>query len=203
MADFEGKLAKCKDEEERKSLSKNLRDNHAQRSEEYVINPKNYRRFLFDPPIAEIIGVICKSHINEYNLARLPSKWGPLHGYEKFGKVRVRLLAALLRLADACDLSHKRVKEVLITVYDIPDKYAESIPHIEGALVITGVMVRGQYIVVQAAPRNKQQNTWVKFLADMLKEDFLSVKPILEDKKSNGIAIPYKEVKLEILETEQ
>ncbi|MEM2130491.1 MAG: hypothetical protein QXZ70_07835 [Candidatus Bathyarchaeia archaeon] len=203
MADYNGELYKAVTEEERKRVSQSYREQHAIRSEKYITNPINYKRLQLDRPLAEIIGTICKAHVNEYDLKNISSKWGPISGYETYGEVRVRFLAALLRLADACDLGSKRVKEVLITVYNIPHKYVESIPHLEGALLITGLIIRGKYIVVQAAPHNKEQATWVKFLVDMLKEDFLSVKPILEDKKSNGIAIPYKDVQLELLEKVQ
>lgn len=202
MADFEGKLAKCKNEDERRSLSKVIRETHSLSSEKYVTYPHNYKRLLLGAALAEIIGVICKAHVNEYNIMQVKTKWGPIAGYEEYGEVRVRLLAALLRLADACDLGYKRVKEVLKTVYNIQEKYVESIPHIDGALLITGVVVRGRSIIVQAAPRNSEQREWVKFLVKMLEEDFESVKQVLLDKKENGIALPYNEVRLETLEVE-
>jgi hypothetical protein len=201
MSDFEGKISECSNEEERRNLSNFIRESHSLRSENYVTNSNNYRRLLLDPAVAEVIGCICKAHV-EYDLMKLKSKWGPIHGYEKYGEVRVRFLAALLRLADACDLGYKRVKEVLITVYDIPKNYAESIPHLDGALLVTDVLVMGREIVVQAVPRNKEQQKFVEFVTKELEEDFTSVKGVLRDSKTNGFDVLLDSVRLETLETE-
>jgi hypothetical protein len=200
MADYAGELCAAVTEEERKRISHSIREQHAIRSEKYISNPINYRRLLLDRPLAEIIGAICKAHINEYDLRNLSSKWGPIRGYEEYGEVRVRFLAALLRLADALDMGHKRVKEVLINVYKISDKYIASIPHIEGALLVSGIIYEGKKIIVQATPKTAEQFEWVKFLKQELDQDFQSVKSILKDKRTNKIEIPYEEIALAPLE---
>jgi hypothetical protein len=200
MSDFEGKLPECSSEEERKELRRFIRDNHADRSEKYVIDQSNYRRLHLEYALAEIIGVVCKAHVNEYDIMNIRARWGPMQGYEQYGEIRVRLIAALLRLADALDLGYRRVKEALITVYNIPKNYVESIPHIKGALLISGVFPRERTIVIQATPSNKEQEKWVEFLRSMLEEDFLSVRKILKDKKENGIELPYSRVIVETLE---
>lgn len=101
----------------------------------------------------------------------------------------------------ACDLGYNRVKEILITVYNIPRNHLESIPHIEGALLITGIVTKGTLIIVQAAPRNQEQLNWVVFLKDILREDFLSVQAVLKNKEENGFVIRYDDVLLETLES--
>lgn len=201
MADFEGEMTDCRNENERRKLGKMIRNTHSMRSEKFITNPYNYRRLLLGSALAEIIGIICRMHANEYDLMKLKARWGPIQGYEEYSEIRVRLLAALLRLADACDLGYRRVKEVLITVHNIPRDHVESIPHIKGALLISGVVIKGRSLVVQAIPSNNEQKTWVDFLTRLLQEDFLSVLSVLKDKDVNGIEIPYDEVKLETLET--
>jgi len=202
MADFEGKLAECSNESERRKLAKDLRDGHYERAEKYITDSKNYRRLSLDSALAGLIGKICKAHNREYDITQLPKKWGPIQGYEKYKQVRVQLLAALLRLADACDLGKQRVKEVLIEVYNIPKNYAESIPHIKGALLISGVVPEGRSIVVQAMPQNEEQEKWVRFLKSDLEADFLSVESVLKDAE-NGIIIPYDDVIIKKLEIEK
>lgn len=201
MADFEGTLAKCLSEEERREMRTLLRSNHASRSRQYILDQSNYQRLLLGPALAQIVGVVCYAHVNEYDLTRIKLKWGPIRTYEEYGEIRTRLLAALFRLADACDLGFQRVKEILMTVYDIPKSYVESIPHLKGGLLISNVLVRGKRIVVQATPTNKQQEEWVKFLMSMLEEDFLSVKRFLREKSENGIELPYDKVIIETLES--
>lgn len=83
---------------ERENYSGNVRSVHNIRSKCYIENKKE--ELKLDDFEADIIGKICKGHrqvdLNEY--------------IDKYSKTKVRLpsLSAILRLADECDVSHKR-----------------------------------------------------------------------------------------------
>lgn len=199
MADLKGEID-YSNEAERKKKSIDFRKNHHERSSQYILEVSNYQRLGLTPPLAELISRICRAHDKRYDLRKLPKKWS-VRGYEKYKEIRVQLLAALFRLADACDLSWQRVKEVLIAIYKIPQNYIESVPHMEGAKKISGVFPREKSLVVYsfASPQNTEQEKWVEFLKNNLEQDFLSVKSFLKDPE-NGIIFPYDDIRIEPLE---
>jgi ribosomal protein S18 acetylase RimI-like enzyme len=202
MADFEGKIDYT-NEAERKEKSKEFRENHYERARKYIMDVSNYQRLGLTPPLAELIGSISRAHDRAYDIKQLNKKWR-IRGYEKYKEIRVQLLAALFRLADACDMGWQRAKEVLIMIYKIPKEYIESMPHTEGAKKISGVFPKGKSLVVYsfASPQNAEQEKWVEFLKNDLEQDFLSVESVLKDKE-NEIEIPYDEIRIESLEAKQ
>lgn len=202
MADFEGRID-YSNEAERKERSKEFRENHYERARQYIMDVSNYQRLGLTTPLAELIGIICRAHDREYDTRQLQKKW-LVRGYEKYKEIRVQLLAALFRLADACDMGWQRAKEVLVMIYKIPKEYVESIPHTEGAKKISGVFPKGKSLVVYsfASPQNAEQEKWVSFLKSDLEQDFLSVESILKDPE-NGILIPYNEIRIESLEAKK
>ena len=199
MDDYDGQIADISDNASRDTKAMEFRKHHQQRSEEYINRPINYFRLDLTRPIAQTIGSICRAHDSRFSIVEeLQKTWGPIRDFEKYGKVRFQLLAALLRLADACDLGYERVKEVLITVLDVPKNYVESLPHLEGALLVSNVFPEEKAIVVLAVPRNEEQERWVEFLCADVRKDLNTVKNILQDEE-NGIIIPYEQVILKKL----
>jgi len=200
MVDYDNRLPNCTNEEEREKIRKKIRENHSERSYKWITETENHRRLGLNAQLARLIGKICKFHPKKYDITQLEKKWSE-EGYEKYGEIRIQLLAVLIRLADACDISYERVKEVLVQMYNMTEKYIESKKHIEGKLAISNVLPEGRSIVVHVIsdPKDKEEEGAVQFLKRNLEVDFLSVEDILKDAE-NGIGIAYDEVIIKRLE---
>jgi hypothetical protein len=200
MSDFKHELRPRYSYKKRKEKTDILRKNHPERSRRYINDKDNRQRLGLEEPIASLIGMICNAHSGSYDIGKLKKKFGgdfgPIEGYEKYNQVRLQLLAALLRLADACDLNYERATETLITIGKLDKVYATSEPHLEGALSIAGVCPKGREIGVYMTANEKKGQEWAILLVRHLQEDFKSVEKFLKDKE-NGITIPYDNVIIE------
>lgn len=93
---------------EREKFTQKIRDNHHLRSKLYV--EKHERELNLNEDESEIIGNICKGH-RKINLTNL--KDGFLEN-----KIRVNILASILRLADECDVSQSRESSLSVEGID-------------------------------------------------------------------------------------
>ena len=96
-----------------------IRDNHHSRSEKYIIN--NYRQVGVDESEATAFGYLARFHRRRCLLTTCPEALSvPGHG-----TLRLRLLAAYVRLADALDIDQTRTpagQYAISLTYDIPRK---------------------------------------------------------------------------------
>jgi len=109
---------KDKDREGKKLSDKEIRERHSELSRDLIID-KHIMFGIGDPMIAELIAGVCYCHpkrvdINFYFRNEME--------FIDVLRVRVRLLAAILRLADATDVSSKRAPEILLkNIIDLPE----------------------------------------------------------------------------------
>jgi tetratricopeptide (TPR) repeat protein len=90
-----------------------IRRNHHKRSEQFIIdNMKD----LLNGPERDAVGKISLAHRDEVSLDDIMMERTIRHSLLGNKKVRVRFLAALLRLADSCDLCHTRTTEDIVSL---------------------------------------------------------------------------------------
>ena len=95
-----------------------VRSLHHKSSQKYIINPPT--RCGLKADCSDAVGLLAKHHRKQEDLAKCPGKV-MVRGEE----VRVRLLAAYLRLADALDVGGERVPEeayAICLAYEIPSE---------------------------------------------------------------------------------
>jgi len=203
MSDYEGSYELASTEDEKKELRSKFREHHTNRSRDYICKDNNWKRLAVEAfPIAALIGEICRAHDRSVDIPKLEREWPPIKGFDSYGPVRLQLLCALLRLADAMDLGYQRVKEILITVCHVKERYIDSVPHLRGGLLISKVEIKNNFITVYAMPKNEEEKTWVDMLVEDLSKDFESVKGILKDER-NGITLNYQGVRVEMISDEK
>jgi tetratricopeptide (TPR) repeat protein len=95
-----------------------IRENHHERSRQYV---KNNLQDLLSPPERHVVGEICLAHRECVELKTIEETKMIRHQLLGNKEVRVRFLAALLRLADSCDICHTRTTEELSGVAKLPE----------------------------------------------------------------------------------
>jgi hypothetical protein len=199
MSDFEGVYGSAKTEDERSELSDKFRQDHALRARNYICTDSNWKRLAVEAyPIAALMGEVCKTHDRSVDISKVRKEWPSINGFENYGPTRLQLLCALLRLADALDLGHQRVKEILITTCHVEERYVESLAHLRGGMLISRVELKDNFIKVYATPKNETERSWVNMLVQDLVEDFRSVKSVLTDNE-NGICLDIEGVKIETI----
>ena len=90
-----------------------VRSNHHERSRHFVLN--NFKDLL-NTQERNIIGEICYAHRDMVPIQEVILKKTVRHEVLGNKVIRIRFLAALLRLADSCDLCHTRTSEDLLDV---------------------------------------------------------------------------------------
>lgn len=90
----------------RKDDYQEVRQNHHRRCVRFV--DKERQALGLDYPEAKIIGEICRYHTKSENIAKCEAT---------FGNIRLQLLAAYLRLADALHVDRSRVDESLFKIF--------------------------------------------------------------------------------------
>jgi len=79
-----------------------IRAQHAERVSEFIAYKKD--ELILPPEELKIIGEVAKHHSRKYNIENLNTT-----KHSRYGKVRMDLLAAILRIADACDHARWRL----------------------------------------------------------------------------------------------
>ncbi|MGE0079290.1 MAG: hypothetical protein AB7S48_15630 [Bacteroidales bacterium] len=95
-----------------------IRDNHHSRSERYIA--ENYSMFHLSSGEASLLGIMAYYHRKRCSIDECPEKL-TISGHE--GAIRVRLLAAYLRLADAMHVDFTRApaqEYAILLTYNIP-----------------------------------------------------------------------------------
>jgi exopolyphosphatase/pppGpp-phosphohydrolase len=109
-----GIMCATKNDEEKQVI----REAHHERSREYVTNNL---KDLFSAPERHVIGEICYAHRDFVRIDDIQEKKIIRHSNLGNKEIRVRFLAALLRLADCCDICHTRTVEGLTSVTKPPE----------------------------------------------------------------------------------
>ncbi len=154
----------------------NIRSSHNQRSADFI---NDYRRDLgLDMKEADAIKRIVSSH------RKVPLD--SILEYESYGQggdIRVRLLSALIRLADELDILEERAPYLVKEYLGISN---ESLIHHERHEVMTGINRINSSICIKAvAPNEKLENAIKEMFEEILKKHS-EVNPIL---KSNNINV--------------
>ncbi|HEC56454.1 MAG TPA: tetratricopeptide repeat protein [Candidatus Syntrophoarchaeum butanivorans] len=151
-----------------------IREEHHKRSAEYI--SKHWREIgLSDETEATIIRWICRAHSSKVNINEVPEEI-PAAGEN----VRTRLLAALLRLADALDCREDRLPpEEYRLLPQIPQESQEEYWKHE---IVEKVEIKGSKICVEMLLKykdHKEKNVADK-VEEKIKEELNSVRGVLE-----------------------
>ncbi len=164
-----------------------VREEHHIRTETYL--EKLYEKVHLSEHEARIIGKICKGHrkvdLNE-----------PEYEDLNFGqgiKVRVKFLAALLRIADECDISHNRTPEV---VYYSINPHDKAEVEFRKHLSITGVGQRDEKhkIYISAIAKDPKGARALREVEHKIQYELNAVKSILAE---NEVTLDVVELQLE------
>ncbi len=100
-----------------KESDEKIRETHHIRSRDYVVNNLHD---LLSPTERHIIGEICYAHRHSVPLESIEEK--KLMHHQSLGnqEIHVRFLAALVRLADCCDICHTRTTDDLAEIAKLP-----------------------------------------------------------------------------------
>lgn len=114
-----------------------LRDEHEVRASRYIQDKWNAQDCSWSPAEKEHLANICLYHRGHYPLSTFePSK---VDGRYTQGEVRLGILAALLRLADACHVDKRRTPQKVMQLYISLGMPAEARVHWERADLIRDV----------------------------------------------------------------
>jgi hypothetical protein len=167
--------------------SETIREEHHVRTEANF--DKMYSRLNLSEHEARIVGRISKGH-RKVDLST--------EEYDDvvFGqniKIRRRFLAALLRIADECDITHNRTPEVIY--YSINPK-GESEQEFKKHLNITGIGQLGEKhkIYIDAIARDPKGARTLREVAQKIQSELNAVKGILAQ---NGVPLDLVELRLE------
>jgi len=130
-----------------------------------------------------IIGEITYYHRKTEDLGKAKEQIEIQHNSQT-SRVRVRLLCALLRLADACEIAHTRSSRGLVDIAGIGD---EARFHHEAHLHVSAVgfdPITHEITVFLRVKNQEDANLLTTFLASHLEKELHSVKDILQE---NGI----------------
>lgn len=142
----------------------------------------------------DVVAQLCLAHRKEYDLRSLRKEW-------RIGDadIRIQLLAALLRLADACDLDARRASLLIYEVLDVRRVAPDSVLHYEGHFSISGVKPdpRTWTIYLYANPSDQDGEDGVNMLRENLEEElaslrFVLVTPVYGEPKRD-LLLPYGE----------
>ena len=172
-----------KDISGRKLTDPEIQDRHHELSRD-LIN-KLYEELGLEKDVAELVADVCFCHRRRVNIGeylRAEIRYLPSE------QVRIRLLAALLRLADALDTTTRRAPEMLLKgILDLPQK---SERHWKACQLIKGSYYKldSLEILIDASYQNEQEIELFMWKFKDLYEDYASIRQILID---NGLRYVY------------
>ena len=167
--------------------AESIRETHHIRTE------KNFEelhdKLYLDEHEARIIGRICKGH-------RRVDLRSPDYDDVVFGqsaKIRRRFLAALLRIADECDITHNRTPEVIYySIHPREDAEVEFSKHLSIAGI--GQLSEMHKIYISAIARDPKGARTLREVAQKIQSELDGVKAILAD---NEVPLDIVELRLE------
>jgi len=167
--------------------SDEVRMTHHIRTQEYF--ERRYNDLGLNEHEARIIGKICKGH----RKSDLHSKEFDETLFSQNNRIRVNFLAAVLRIADECDVTHNRTPEI---VYNSINPKNKSEKEFKKHLSITGV---GQFdekhkIIISAIAKDPMGAKAVREVKQKIQEELDSVKSILS---RNGLSLDIVDLRLE------
>lgn len=173
-------LVTNKDKTERLLNDIEIRDRHHELSRD-LIN-KIHLELGLDEDIAHMIADVCYCHARKVDIKRYP----PTETRNLRGRtIRIRLLSALLRLADAMDTTTRRVPELILTkIVDLPPL---SERHWKACQLIMGIgyEIDKLRIIVDAMYKDEEEKQLFIWKFKDLYEEYASVRDILMD---NGLS---------------
>lgn len=146
------------------------REEHNLRTIEILTMPQfEFFRILIGPMFCRALEQIIISHSIEYDLNQIPADPSP--------EIRLKLISAIFRLADACDVSALRVKQLVFDVLNKEGKLEEkSIDIWRAHLEIENILIKGNKLIP-----NVYDLELAEYCLDDLKEEIDSVNPILTE----------------------
>ena len=96
-----------------------IRETHHERSKQFVLNKL---KDTLNASERYLVGEICLAHRDFVNLGNIEKVKTIRHSSLGNMDVRIRFLAGLLRLADACDICHTRTSEEFVSISKPPDE---------------------------------------------------------------------------------
>ena len=174
-------------------VAENNEDPEVIREEHHIRTETNFERMHDKVNLSEhearIVGRICKGH-RKVDLNTRD------YDDEVFGqnmKIRKRFLAALLRIADECDITHNRTPEVIY--YSISPK-GQSETEFKKHLSIAGIgqLEEKHKIYISAIARDPKGARTIKKVAQKIQSELDAVKAIL---LQNGVMLDLVELRLE------
>lgn len=96
-----------------------IRKNHHERSKQFVVEKL---KDLLDAPERFVIGEICLAHRDSVPIESIERSKTVRHRTLGNKEIRVQFLAAVLRLADSCDLCHTRTSEMATSITNPNDE---------------------------------------------------------------------------------
>lgn len=152
-----------------------IRDTHHELARDFICK-KHSKLGLYDPNIARIIADVCYCHRKVVDIQKyLPNDIEMVGTF----KVRVRLLAAILRLADAMDVTSKRSPEIIFK--DIVYLPELSVRHWRACQLIQGIGYNKERlaIIIDATYRNADEYELLLWKFRDLYQEFHSIRDIL------------------------
>ena len=171
---------------------KEIRRTHNIRSSKFVNDFGSQMSLIKEE--RDVVAQLCLAHRKEYDLHSLPKEW-------RIGDadMRPRLLAALLRLADACDLDNRRASLLIYEILDLRRVAPDSALHYEGHFSISGVKPDPQTwsIYLYANPFGREGEDAVNMLREDLEAELRSLRFALVTpvygKLQRDLLLPYGE----------
>jgi len=121
----------------------------------------DFLRFTLGKPLYRALEAVITAHSGEVDLGRIPDDPCP--------EIRLKLTIPIFRLADACDITSRRVKELLLQILVEEDLLNKKSKHIwRSHLEIENILVRGTQIRPQIYDRRLARYSLAK-LSDELR----------------------------------
>ncbi len=170
-----------------------IRIDHYNRSREFVLNNKDALGLSKHEAI--VIGEICRAH-GMPNLSYLEKEDSEIISLDNYGKVRISLLSALLRVADILEITANRAPEIILknrVMFPISREYWELHSCISSVEIYTEP---SWDIVITALPETADQQRRLHRLANTINDEIRIVSPVL---RAAGIFFRQADLKLSAL----
>lgn len=168
-----------------------VRDRHHELSRDYIRDDWEILFPTFTPPVAEKIGDVCYCHRRKVDIDTVfPDEFEPLVS----DMVRARLLAALVRIADAYDADPRKVPLLFIDLKGLVNEYSKREWQKHQLIEGIGYDPDKKHTIIISSRRIDNENNRSLFLEKCkdLYTEYLSVRDILLQYKINYSSMTVK-----------